>query len=87
LLADALLSVWVVLLDFKGLTVNFGVDKKINKSRGGKNSWLGGKKKLSLVSFGQGVGFWRLARVCFFCAFASTTSFFICFSFNVLIRL
>jgi hypothetical protein len=44
--------------------------KKINKSSGGKNSWLGGKKKLSIVSFGQGVGFWRLARVCFFCAFA-----------------
>ena len=70
LLADALLSVWVVLLDLKGFTENFGVDKKINKSRGGKNSWLGGKKKLSLVSFGQSVGFWRLARVCFFCAFA-----------------
>jgi hypothetical protein len=31
---------------------------------------LGGKKKLSLVSFGQGFGFWQLARVCFFCAFA-----------------
>jgi hypothetical protein len=44
--------------------------KKINKSRGGKNSWLGGKKKLSLESFGHAVGFWRLARVCFFCAFA-----------------
>jgi hypothetical protein len=70
LLADALLSVWVVLLNLKGFTVNLGFDKKINKSRGGKNSLLGGKKKLSLVSFGQGVGYWRLARVCFFCAFA-----------------
>jgi hypothetical protein len=27
---------------------------------------LGVAKKLSLVSFGQRVGFWRLARVCFF---------------------
>jgi hypothetical protein len=71
LLADALLSVWVVLLNLKGFTMNLGVGKKkINKSRGGKNSLLGGKKKLSLVSFGQGVGYWQLARVCFFCAFA-----------------
>jgi hypothetical protein len=70
LLADALLSVLVVLLYLEGFTVNLGADKKRNKSRGGKNSLLGGKKKLSLVSFGQGVGYWRLARVCFFCAFA-----------------
>jgi hypothetical protein len=81
LLADALLSVWVVLLDLKGFTENFGVDKKINKSRGGKNSLLGGKKKLSLVSFGQGVGYWRLARVCFFCAFA-----FFYFAVNVFLK-
>jgi hypothetical protein len=46
------MSVWVVLLYLEGFTVNLGSDKKINKSRGGKNSLLGGKKKLSLVSFG-----------------------------------
>jgi hypothetical protein len=39
LLADALLSVWVVLLNLKGFTMNLGDGKKkINKSRGGKNS-------------------------------------------------
>jgi hypothetical protein len=44
--------------------------KKNKQKQGSKKFLVGWKKKLSLVSFGQGVGYWLLARVCFFCAFA-----------------
>ena len=43
-----------------------GGEKKTKKNRGGKNSFLGGRKKHSLKKIACGVGLQRFLRVCFF---------------------
>ena len=47
-----------------------GGEKKTKKKRGGKNSFLGGRKKHSLKKMASCGCLVRFLRVCFFCAVA-----------------